>query len=125
GTLDKFKNKFKAAYGENIEVDLIEIIDENRFNGLSIIGDSYSPTDRENKIQKIIKDKIAYSMINNCNVYLRKSDFNFIDNENIRLSKGFDLNLFLTQSNSGVYNLTVGPNAGASKFGSMFQRFSD
>lgn len=125
GSLDKFKSKFRATYGENVEVNLIEIIDENKFNGLSLIGNSFSPSDRENKIQKIIKDKIAYAMINNCDVYLNKSDFKSIDNSNIMPSKGFDLNVFLTESNSEEYSLTVGPNAGASKFGSMFQRFSD
>lgn len=125
GSLDKFKNKFRSTYGDNIEVSLIEIIDENKFNGLSLLGNVYSPSDRENKIQTIIKNKITYAMLNNCNVYLKKSDFKDIDNRSILPSKGFDLNLFIAKQNSEKYNLTVGPNVGASKLGAMVQRFSD
>ncbi len=56
-------------------------------------------------------------------VHLTREDFKEIDNIEVNLAKGFDLNLFISKRGD-KYNLTVGPNGGASKQGSMFQRFS-
>ena len=124
GFLSNFKNKFLEKYGSNIEVDLIEIIDENKFNGLSYLNDSYNPSDREKEISKIITDKIEKAIFNGEEVYLTKDDFKNIDNSKLNLTKGFDLNLYITKSKEAYY-LIVGPNGGAPKEGSMFQRFSD
>lgn len=52
GFLSNFKNKFIEKYGSNIEVDLIEIIDENKFNGFIYLNDSYNPSDREKEFSK-------------------------------------------------------------------------
>lgn len=124
GFLDNFKNEFIEKYGSNIEVDLIEIIDENKFNGFIYLNDSYNPSDREKEISKIITNKIEKAIFNGEEVYLTKDDFKNIDNSKLNLTKGFDLNLYITKS-KGAYNLIVGPNGGAPKEGSMFQRFSD
>lgn len=124
GFLSNFKNKFIEKYGSNIEVDLIEIIDENKFNGFIYLNDSYNPSDREKEISKIITDKIEKAIFNGEEVYLTKNDFKDINNSNLNLTKGFDLNLYITKSKEAYY-LIVGPNGGAPKEGSMFQRFSD
>ncbi|MDU5570546.1 MAG: lantibiotic dehydratase [Peptoniphilus harei] len=120
--LDEFKHKFLEKYGINVEVDLIDIIDENKFNGFKYLKTPYSQNSREIQINKIIKNKIEKAIFNKEEVYLTEEDFKDIDNKNINLVDGFDLNLFITKSNDD-YNLIVGPNAGSSKEGAMFQRF--
>ena len=124
GFLSNFKNKFMEKYGNNVEVDLIEIIDENKFNGLAYLNDSFNASGGEKEIIKIIKNKIEIAIFNDKEVYLVKGDFKNIDNSKLKLTKGFDLNLYITKSNED-YNLIVGPNGGSPKEGSMFQRFSD
>lgn len=124
GFLNNFQNKYIEKYGSNIEVDLIEIIDENKFNGFAYLDDSYNPSDREKQISKIIRNKIESAIFSNQEVYLTEDDFKSIDNSELKITKGFDLNLYITESN-GYYDLIVGPNGGAPKEGSMFQRFGD
>lgn len=124
GFLDNFKNKFIEKYGSNIEVNLIEIIDENKFNGFIYLNDSYNQSDREKEISKIITNKIEKAIFNGEEVYFTKNDFKDINNSNLNLTKGFDLNLYITKSKES-YDLIVGPNGGSPKEGSMFQRFSD
>ncbi len=124
GFLSNFKNKFMEKYGNNVEVDLIEIIDENKFNGLAYLNDSFNANDREKDIIKIIKNKIEIAIFNDKEVYLVKGDFKNIDNSKLNLTKGFGLNLYITKS-KGAYDLIVGTNGRAPKEGSMFQRFSD
>lgn len=124
GFLSNFKNKFMEKYGNNVEVDLIEIIDKNKFNGLAYLNDSFNANDREKEIIKIIKNKIERAIFNNEEVYLVKDDFKNINNSKLNLTKGFDLNLYITKSNED-HNLIVGPNGGAPKEGAMFQRFGD
>lgn len=124
GFLNNFKNKFMDKYGINVEVDLVEIIDENKFNGLAYLNDSFNPNEREKEIIKIIKNKIESAIFNDKEVYLLKDDFKDIDNSNLNLTKGFDLNLYIIKSKES-YDLIVGPNGGSPKEGSMFQRFSD
>lgn len=125
GILDKVRNRFIDMYGELAEVDLTEIIDSNMFNGASLIKSYIKINDeREQIINEIIKNKIEVASMKGTNVFFTKDDFSNLDNTNIVPSKGFDLNLFITQEKDGC-NLIVGPNGGASKVGAMFQRFND
>lgn len=97
GNLHNFKQKFLECYGTNIEVEFIDVIDSNRFNGLSDLKEIYTNSEREKKIQSIIKNKVTQSLLNHKNVHLTKNDFKNIDNSGINLVNGFDLNLFITE----------------------------
>lgn len=122
-SLEKLKTRFIDQFGENTEVSLIEIIDSNKFNGISLLNDSPSKSSkREELIDKIIRDKIELSILKGEDVYFTKNDFKDIKNDSSIPTKGFDLNIFITKFGD-EYNLTVGPNVGSSKYGSMFQRF--
>lgn len=126
--LGKFINSFSENYGSNIEVPLKEIIDPNGFNGLSLIeSKSISMSEREREIRKIIDDKIILGLINNeVDIMLNKSDFEKIIKKypKNKGSKSFDINFFITRL-AGEYNISIGPNKGSSKAGSMFQRFAN
>ncbi|WDV47619.1 lantibiotic dehydratase [Clostridiaceae bacterium M8S5] len=126
--LDKFIDKFSENYGFGVEVPLIEIIDANGFDGLSLIQSTDKKTfEKETMVKGIIDRKILYALMKNEEeINLKKSDFEEvikkypINNH----AKSFDINFFITKAD-GDYNITVGPNIGASKGGNMFQRFAN
>ena len=60
------------GWGVDNEVEFIDIIDSNRFNGLSDLKKIYTNSEREKKIQGIIKIKVTQSLINHKNVHLTK-----------------------------------------------------
>ena len=123
--LSTFKNSFKEEFGYDVEVNITDIIDSNKFNGFSKLKESAEDEGtREKNISDIIKNKIDVAIINKENVYLKKDDFSNINNSNLNLCEGFDLNLVLLK-NKNSYEFILGPNYGASKQGSMFQRFSE
>lgn len=126
--LDKFISEFSEQYGMNIEVPLIDIIDSNGFDGLSLIESKSTPIgERERKIRKIIDDKIIFALMNNEEeIILNKDNFIKIIQKypNSKAPKSFDINLFIAKVD-GEYNIAVGPNKGSSKAGSMFQRFAN
>ena len=123
-TVEKIKDKFAEEYGSSVEVDLTEIIDGNGFNACSYMEVGYKSSQREKYIQEIINNKIIKAIIDNECVKLIKEDFSNVKNEEINNSKGFDINFYITKRDE-EYNLIVGPNAGASKQGNMFQRFKN
>ena len=63
--LDKIKQEFSEGYGRNVEVPLKEIIDPNKFDGLSLIETKLKAvSEREKKIRKVVDDKIVSALIN-------------------------------------------------------------
>lgn len=122
GSLEVFKNRFLKIYGSNIEVDLVEIIDDSKFDGLKYINDNYEETTREKHIKNILKRKIEKAIFKNEDIYLKSDDFSDVPINNLNLVNGFDMNFYITKDN-GEYTITLGPNKGSSKEGSMFQRF--
>lgn len=124
--LEKFKLRFLECYGKKIEVDLTEIIDSNKFNGLFLIDTEKAMKngERERKIKQIIHQKIDMAIYEKQNVYLRKEDFVNIKKNNTKFPVGFDLNFYITQSEQKL-NYIIGPNVGSSRAGAMFHRFSD
>ncbi|PRR80554.1 hypothetical protein CLLI_01270 [Clostridium liquoris] len=126
--LDKFKEEFTERYGLNIEVPLVDIIDDNDFNGLNLLSDeSYKLSQRESEIRKIIDNKILLALMNGEEEVNLTTD-DFLKVEEIPIStnpaKSFDMNFYITKGNEDYY-FTLGPNGGSSKAGSMFQRFAN
>jgi len=122
--LKKFKNKFIAKYGLNVEVPLLNIIDENDFNGLSYLEEpGVKNSNYHQEIHTVIESKIMEAIINNQEeVCLCKTDFKNIPS--FHYKKSFDLNVLITKVDND-YKLYVGPNKCSCKAGNMFQRFSD
>lgn len=125
--LKKFKDKFQEQYGFNVYVPLIEVIDENDFNGLDLVDEDsivVKNIEKEEKVKNIINNKMYEAIIQRKNsVSLSKLDFkDFVKNE--EYSKGFDLNFHIFK-NKNAYKLYLGSNVGSRYLGSMFQRFSN
>ena len=127
--IKKFKSKFSEKYGYHIEVPILEIIDENKFNGLEYLeNDNLDKTEREILIHKIIDNKIQETLIKGKNILsLRKDDFiEVIHNQNKEnIVTSFDLNVIITKTTNNKTHLTIGPNYGSYKAGNTFQRFEN
>lgn len=127
--LNIFREALLEKYGLNVEVPLIDIIDPNGFNGISLV-EAYNNdmSERESKIKYIMDSKILKAIENgNSKVLICRKDFDKLPPSD-KFSKkaiSFDLNCFITISKEGTPCIQVGPNAGAFKAGNMFQRFSD
>lgn len=126
-TLDKFKEEFTERYGLNIEVPLVDIIDDNNFNGLNLFDEkSYKMSQREMEVRRIIDNKILLALMNG-EEEVNLTRYDFLKVEEIPIStnsaKSFDMNFYITKKNEEYY-FTIGPNMGSSKAGSMFQRFA-
>ena len=127
--LTLFKRKFIEEFGQNIEVPLHRIIDENGFNGLELIEEGIAEkSNRDKRICSIIDDKIIEAIREGSEeVNLLSSDFDQVKNDDLfleKLSDSFDINFMITGIQENVY-LTIGPNYGSNKAGDTFQRFSD
>lgn len=130
--LNKFKEAFKEEYGSYVRVPLIEIIDENKFNGLSKL-ETETPTigGREAIIKGYIDRQIVKALINKEDTVKidGKKLIRILQEENIDapalLPPSFDLNIFITGDiQKDQYNYAIGPNFGSRKAGKMFQRFA-
>lgn len=125
-SLKRFKNAFIENYGENVEVPLLEIIDKNRFDGLSLIDfsrDSQLST-RESRIKMIIENKITEAVKNDGDVNLAMRDFSNIsklDTDNY--FDGFDLNFFVTKDDNNQFKFSLSPGTGSTVKGGMYERF--
>src|SRR5699024_2300 len=108
--------EFSEGYGRNVEVPLKEIIDPNKFDGLSLIETKLKAvSEREKKIRKVVDDKIVSALINDQEeVILTKKDFNkvVVEHTKHRAPKSFDMN-FLITTDDGKFNVTIGPNKGS------------
>lgn len=132
--LNSFKKKFLEKYGPNINVPLLEIIDENKFDGLKYLDKKFVPksdseSNREKTIRQIIENKIQAALINGeGTVDFTIKDFcKVLDNsKTTNLVSSFDLNIITTKTKDNDLHFTIGPNQGSSlKFGNSFQRFSN
>lgn len=124
-SLSKFKEKFLEVYGSNVEVPLLEIIDENRFDGLAAIGKQYlENTETEKRINKKIEDKIFRAIkMNQKEVSFLEEDFANIVEEREEYNADFDLNIMITHDGE-EFHFYTGAAPGSMRAGAMIQRFS-
>lgn len=117
-----FQSKFLEIYGDGLEVPVLEIIDQNAFDGLALFDiNKVENTKTEELISKKINNKVFEAILNNED----KIDFtckDFSDLDVPKSTESFDLNILITKVN-GEYNLELGSNVGSQRFGNMLQRF--
>lgn len=125
--LEKFKNKFQEKYGFNSYVPLVEVIDENDFNGLNFLDEESIEKDykeKEQKIKNIISNRLCEAIIQGEeSIYLTRNNFQNLFKKEDYIG-GFDLNCHIFKDKDN-YQLYLGSNVGANNVGSMFQRFSN
>lgn len=126
--LANFKKKFSERYGSNTDVPLIEVIDENSFNGLSIFKQSESNsllTDRESLIKSVIDNRIISALSQNKDeIILDGDDFKEVNNDSKKYLNSFDLNFIIAKSINN-YRYFLAPSVGSHMAGAMFQRFNN
>ena len=127
-----FKNAFIETYGYGVEVNLFDIIDVNGFNGLQYVKIAdYTTNERDRGIKNIVDKKILFSLQQGKDIALFRKDF--LDapvSETVGFpATSFDINFYVSISEckdeKREHILTLAPNGGAIKAGSMFQRFSN
>lgn len=130
--LNAFKHDFEEEYGTNVRVPLLEVIDENGFNGLSKIEkQTRTITGKEAIIKGYIDRQIVKALINNGDVVKIESQVlkKLLSEEKIvspSYPVSFDMNFFIYQDRQpGQYHYSIGPNFGSQKAGKMFQRFAN
>ena len=128
--LNAFKHDFEEEYGTNVRVPLLEVIDENGFNGLSKIEkQTRTITGKEAIIKGYIDRQIVKALINNGDVVKIESQVlkKLLSEEKIvspSYPVSFDMNFFIYQDRQpGQYHYSIGPNFGSQKAGKMFQPF--
>ncbi|MCI8504476.1 MAG: lantibiotic dehydratase [Dorea sp.] len=117
------KEKFTEAYGENVEVPLIQIIDSNQFDGGNFVDLSNIGTKGEKEVLRIIENKIQQAFMHQ-EEEISLFDKDFCDLRYKPVAVGsFDINLFVMDKD-GEYDLWLGPNFGSDRAGTMAQRFA-
>lgn len=123
-TTHALKEKFMEVYGENVKVPLMQIIDDNRFDGGSLIDLSRIGTKGEEEILHIIDNKIQQAFINQeKEIRLFDKDFSHLQYKPVSVGS-FDINVLVLDKDK-KYDLWLGPNFGAEHAGAMTQRFSE
>ncbi len=123
--LEKFKQRFQEEYGSEVEVPLCDIIDQNKFNGLSYLDSEQTiHSEKDKKIKQIVDEKILYCLqTQGEEVTLSARDFSDLDPVNDEtLSDSFDIN-FLVTKEKDHYILSLAPAGGSLSAGYMFNRF--
>lgn len=126
--MTKFKESFAEEFGYGVEVSLLDIINPNGFDGLSLLTkNSIQDNERESRIKEIIDNKIQLALMNGkSEVHLWRKDFEKLQPlKEECYSSSFDINFYLSVNKEEQFTLTVAPNGGAMKAGGMFQRFAD
>lgn len=129
--ISKFKESFAEEFGYGVEVNLLDIINPNGFDGLALLEWNIKEDKRERRIKEIIDNKIQLALMRGeSEISLVRKDFeNLPQSKEIEIpSTSFDINFYLSLDIDAAENqfiLTVAPNGGAMKAGGMFQRFAD
>ncbi|WPC43329.1 lantibiotic dehydratase [Clostridium sp. JS66] len=139
--MESYKGEFMERYGENREVELLEVLDNDIGIG-SPLSYLYPKNNRKiyNKPTKFISDKVSkyfwlkyYQAVhNNTYIEIKDDEINSLDLKEVNVDEmplSLDLNFMLTSSSQksfeqGEYELNLGPNIGASSAGRTFGRFT-
>lgn len=128
--IEAFKTKFIERYGIYVEVPIFDLLDESigLGNPYRRYENKLDETNQRKSIKKFIKNKIDICIKKNeRTVLITDEDIQILkehNNENVlRLSKGFELNLVIYCNEDNKYEFRVTPSFGSSGIGRLTNRF--
>lgn len=124
-SLEEYKNRFLEIYGQNEDVNVIELLNPNIGLGFPKKIEGVKNSDAFGKIKSMIMDWESQAIVNGEDVILKEDHLKLINDLSINKSKpiGMDLYFTISKLQNGDNEITINNNSGSQKPGNVYGRF--